>query len=133
MRYPDWQKRLAQVLQAASERPFSWGEHDCCLFVADCVFAVCGIDPLADYRGQYNSALSARKALLRGHGSIVGIFDSVFERVPVKLAQRGDVVVFSTEQGLTAGVMWNGQIWFTAEHGAVPTNAIAETAWRVHV
>ncbi|CNC24058.1 Uncharacterised protein [Yersinia frederiksenii] len=132
MRYPDWQKRLAQVLQAASGRPFSWGEHDCCLFAADCALAVCGVDPLVDYRGQYNSALSARKALLRGHGSIIGIFDSAFERVPVKLAQRGDIVVFSAEQGQTAGVIWNGQIWSTAAQGAGPTNVIAETAWRVH-
>ncbi|HHL2713319.1 TPA: hypothetical protein ACQ39K_005001, partial [Yersinia enterocolitica] len=89
-------------------------------------------DPLTDYRGQYHSALSARKALLRGHGSIAGIFDSVFEQVPVKLAQRGDIVVFSAEQGPTAGVIWNGQIWSTAEQGAGPTNVIAETAWRVH-
>ncbi|CNE63591.1 Uncharacterised protein [Yersinia rohdei] len=132
MRYPDWQKRLAQVLQAASGRPFSWGEHDCCLFAANCAQAVCGVDPLADYRGQYDSALSARKALLRGHGSISAIFDSVFERVPVKLAQRGDIVVFSAEYGQTAGVIWNGQVWSTAELGVGPTNVIAETAWRVH-
>ncbi|MFQ6249652.1 DUF6950 family protein [Yersinia enterocolitica] len=132
MRYPDWQKRLTHVLQAASERPFSWGENDCCLFAADCAFATCGIDPLANYRGKYDSALSARKALLRGHGSIIGIFDSVFERVPLKLAQRGDIVVFSGEQGQTAGVIWGGQIWSTGEYGAGPTQVTAEMAWRVH-
>ncbi len=43
-----------------------------------------------------------------------------------------DIVVFTADQGLTAGVIWNGQIWSTAERGAGPTNVIAETAWGAH-
>ncbi|WP_408068300.1 DUF6950 family protein [Yersinia nurmii] len=39
---------------------FLWGQHDCCLFVADCAEAVCGIDSAGDYRGTYDSALGAR-------------------------------------------------------------------------
>ncbi|ARZ01305.1 hypothetical protein NE897_06670 [Yersinia ruckeri] len=132
MRHPDWQQRLAQTLQVASERPFLWGQHDCCLFAADCAIAVCGVDPLADYRGQYDSALSARKVLLRGHGSLAAIFDSVFDRVPIKLAQRGDIVTFHGEQGITAGVLWNGCVWSTAQAGAAPTQVTIDIAWRVH-
>ncbi|WP_434430412.1 DUF6950 family protein [Aeromonas veronii] len=51
MRHPDWQLRIIQTIQAASERPFCWGENDCCLFVADVCLAACDKDPAARYRG----------------------------------------------------------------------------------
>ncbi|WP_435521425.1 DUF6950 family protein, partial [Aeromonas caviae] len=41
------QLRIIQCIQAASERPFCWGENDCCLFVADVCLAACDRDPAA--------------------------------------------------------------------------------------
>lgn len=64
MRRLNWHQHLAQTLQAAMTRPFSWGEHDCCLFAADCVQAVTGVDVAADFRGTYTTPLGAKKPLL---------------------------------------------------------------------
>ncbi|WP_423144303.1 DUF6950 family protein, partial [Proteus mirabilis] len=39
MRHPQWTTRLPETLKNAINRPFVWGEHDCCLFASDCVIA----------------------------------------------------------------------------------------------
>jgi len=49
-RPPDWPERLLAALAAARDRPFRWGEHDCCLFAADLIEAVTGVDPAAAFR-----------------------------------------------------------------------------------
>ncbi|MDX7735884.1 DUF6950 family protein [Aeromonas caviae] len=132
MRHPDWQLRIIQCIQAASGRPFAWGENDCCLFVADVCLAACGKDPAADYRGRYRTELGAKRALAKTHGSIAAALDALFERVPVAMAQRGDALVFDGPQGQTAAVMWAGRVWAMTEQGArhIP-DAVPLFAWRV--
>ncbi len=44
-RRPDWPARLRTIIEAARERPFSWGQHDCCLFASDAIEAMTGVDP----------------------------------------------------------------------------------------
>ena len=106
MRHPDWQLRIIQTIQAASERPFCWGENDCCLFVADVCLAACDKDPAAAYRGRYSTEIGAKRVLAKTHGSIEAALDALFVRVPIAMAQRGDALVFDGPNGLTAGVMW---------------------------
>ncbi|HEY1844473.1 MAG TPA: hypothetical protein VGH05_06385, partial [Buttiauxella sp.] len=83
MRYPDWQRQLVNTLQAAKQRPFLWGEHDCALFAADCVKAMCGEDFASAYRGTYSTEIGAKKALLRNHGSLEKALKSCLDEVPV--------------------------------------------------
>lgn len=132
MRYRDWQTRLLQVLRDYHARRFVWGQADCCLFAADCAMAVCGQDPAADYRGQYDSELGAKKALLRGHGSLVKAFGACFAEVSTRLVQRGDIVLFSGPYGATAGIWWSGRVWAMSDGGLVPLDHVTLThAWRV--
>jgi len=132
MRHPDWQLRIIQCIQAASGRPFSWGENDCCLFVADVCLAACDKDPAAAYRGRYRTEQGAKRALAKTHGSIAAALDALFERVPVAMAQRGDALVFEGPQGQTAAVMWAGRVWAMTEQGARPIpDAVPLFAWRV--
>ena len=70
MRHPDWQIRIITTIQAATERPFCWGENDCCLFVADVCLAACDKDPAAHYRGRYTTEIGAKRVLAKTHGSI---------------------------------------------------------------
>jgi hypothetical protein len=132
MRYPDWQAQLLNCIQAAQGRPFVWGTLDCCLFVADCCVALCGIDPAASYRGRYCTETEAKRVLLREHGSIGAVLDAHFKQVPVMMAQRGDAVVYDGPNGETAGVIWAGAIWAVTEQGAQPLPGVRPKAvWRV--
>lgn len=133
MRNKNWAMRLAETIFAASGKPFEWGVHDCCLFVSDCCVAVCGIDPAADYRGRYTSETGAKRALLKLHGSVEGAFDAHFERVPVALAQRGDIVTYVDESGVTAAaVRWAGGYWAALRDGGVGRiECEPVAAWRV--
>ncbi len=81
-RYRDWTTQLHHTIKAASERPFSWGEFDCCLFAADCCIAICGVDPAAEYRGRYTTEIGAKRVLRNTHGSLEAAWDASFERVP---------------------------------------------------
>lgn len=131
MRRPDWQRQLITTLEAARVRPFVWGELDCCLFVADCCVAVCGVDPAAAYRGRYTTAIGSQRVLTKEHGSIAAVLDAHFQRIAPELAQRGDPVVFDGPLGQTAGLMWAGQVWAMTELGARPVpDAVPLLAWR---
>lgn len=115
MRQLNWHQHLAQTLQAAMTRPFSWGEHDCCLFAADCVQAVTGADVATDFRGTYRTAPGAKKAILARADSLTALIDGLFARVDARLVQRGDVVLFDGPQGETLGVVWYGAVWAAGE------------------
>lgn len=131
MRNNDWLKQLRETIQAASGRPFLWGENDCCLFAADCCVAVCGVDPAEQYRGKYKTERGAKGALKRTHGSLEGAWDACFKRVDVSLRQRGDVVLFDSEFGRCVGVVWSGGIIAVTDEGAEYVKAEPTVCWRV--
>lgn len=98
MRLPNWQGRLLACLAGAEARPFAWGVHDCCLFAADCVAAVTGCDPLADWRGRYHTERSAWRFVRKFGDGLEAAVESTAARqgwpvVAVAQAQRGDVAL----------------------------------------
>ncbi|WP_144938329.1 DUF6950 family protein [Pseudomonas alabamensis] len=131
MRYRDWPKRLHETIEAASERPFSWGESDCCLFVSDCAKAICGTDPALSYRGRYTTETGAKRALASGHGSAEAAFDACFEQVDIQFIQRGDIVSFDNGAGKSFAVLWGGRYWAVTDSGAAPVDCEPLAAWRV--
>ncbi len=131
MRNPDWAKRLHEAIQAAIERPFLWGENDCCLFAADCCAAVCGVDPAADYRGRYTTETGAKRALAKRHGSLEAAWDACFQRVEPAMAQRGDVCVHEAPEGRAVAVRWAGAWWGLTVQGATRIQAEPLIVWRV--
>lgn len=56
-RYPDWPSRLESFLTRTllSPPPFSYGTWDCCLFPADAILIMTGVDVAESVRGQYSS------------------------------------------------------------------------------
>jgi hypothetical protein len=110
-RREDWPRRLDAAIRAARLRAFRWGEHDCCLFAADVVDAICGADPTdaiaARFRGRYKTARGARGLLAR-LGGIDGLMTKVAlgPEVAPLMARRGDVVALAPSDGDdSAGVM----------------------------
>lgn len=97
MRYEDWPKRLQAEIAAARKRTFAYGAFDCCLFAADCVQAMTGIDYAAELRG-YTSKLDAYR-IVAAYGSLEAMITTLLGREPVHRSQahRGDVVLAEVE------------------------------------
>lgn len=131
MKHPDWHNRLIAVIRAAEKRPFLWGEHDCCLFAADCAEAMTG-DNFADgWRGTYDSETGAKKALLRGGGTLEKVLAKYLDEVPVKMAQRGDIAVVENAGTRCAGVIYGGAVWVPGDTGLVCLRIKPLSTWRV--
>lgn len=131
MKHADWHKRLIDTIKAAEKRPFLWGEHDCCLFAADCALAMSGEDFAAEFRGTYDNETGAKKALLRGGGSLEKVLARFLDEVPAALAQRGDVAVVENAGARCAGVIYGGAVWVPGEKGLVCLRVKPLSVWRI--
>lgn len=131
MRNQDWTTRLHDVIKAALERPFSWGEFDCCLFAADCAIAVCGIDPAAKYRGTYKTETGAKRVLKKNHGSLEAAWDACFARVAPAFIQRGDIALYDAPTGRAVAVFWADEFWSTTDDGVARVQCTPLAVWRV--
>ena len=134
-RHPNWPELLAGKIDAARTSPFIWGENDCCLFAADCVEIMTGIDLAGDYRNYKTKAEALR--LLKKYGGVAGIAEaiakqhSILEIQPLN-AQRGDVCLFDIGRGDTLGVVAGEHIFAPGPDGLVgfPLEQ-AVRAWRI--
>lgn len=131
-RFPDWPKRLDQAIEAGRSKPFVWGSHDCVLFAADVVLALTGEDLAAQWRGQYDSAETALRAIHKGGGLITMAADALGEPVPVLSARRGDVVLYRDERGPSLGICLDRKCAFTGVDGLTfKSLKECEQAWHV--
>lgn len=134
-RRDDWPERLVAVVQQAQARPFRWGEHDCALFVADCVKAMTGVDVAEGLRGSYQDRpgairrLAERFAVLDLRGLGTRLFGAP---IAPALAQRGDVALVMLEGQGSAGVVLGPTVAAPGRRGLlhVPLER-AEIVWGV--
>jgi hypothetical protein len=99
---------LAGFLREATGRQFAFGSWDCGLFCADWYALRWGMDPAAEWRGRYHSALGLARLLSR-RGGIVAHFDAcLVDAIRTTDPQRGDIAIVETPQGLTGGIIVNG-------------------------
>ncbi len=97
VRVPDWPVRLDRFLRQRRERPFAWGDHDCCLFALDWIETATGVR-LAEVRGLYRDAEGAA-ALLRarwGTGDLTALATLMLgpPLASPLLTGRGDLLAF---------------------------------------
>ena len=104
IRRGDWESRLVRFIASRRDEPFAWGRHDCCLFAADCIEAMTGVDPAARLRG-YSDRRGA-VAALRGFadGGLAGVMSAIAEElgaaeVEPDFARRGDAAYVVQESG----------------------------------
>lgn len=96
MRTTNWQAALSAFVAARRSMPFAWGSNDCCLFAADAVQAMTGVDHAAELRG-YSSALEAGR-LVEARGGLARIAAGALgEPVAPLFAAVGDVVLIENE------------------------------------
>ncbi len=65
-----WEERFNSFIIPRLTAQFEWGTHDCLLFAADSVRALTLVDPGAEYRGTYDSALAAAKVVSDAGGAL---------------------------------------------------------------
>lgn len=100
-RYQDWPSRLQRYLDDAHHGVnFRYGTFDCCLFVADCIHAMTGVDPAEAYRGNYRTRRQAYDLIRErtGKASLLSIVEHMasehgFYEVSTAYAQRGDLAL----------------------------------------
>lgn len=102
-RIPGWERRLAEAIEAARDRPFRWGRHDCAIFAFDLRRDITGgHDVAALWRVRYTTARGAVRVMRRlGWSSLEAAGrDLLGEPLDsVHLAQRGDLVLANTALG----------------------------------
>lgn len=139
-RFPNWTRALREFLESRRDVQFAWGTHDCCVFAADAVLAMTGIDLADSYRG-YDTKEAARE-IIRIHGGLEGLAESIATRhglaeILPGYAQRGDVVLvrgpLAKITGPSLGVIGlDSRPTVVASRGfRYAPLAIAERAWGV--
>lgn len=102
-RKPDWRSALHAELEPHRRAAFEWGVHDCGVLAADAVLAMTGVDPMAEFRGRYESLHDALRILHEaGHEDWIGPFAAVLEeeRRGASRARVGDIAVVPGEGGM---------------------------------
>lgn len=113
-RVSDWEAALSEYINVMRHAPFEYGVNDCCMFAAGAVEAMTGVDAMAEFRGKYDSSLSAAKALRDiGQGSLEATIDAKFSEVAISQAKRGDIALFDDSLGIVAGSF----AWFVSDDG----------------
>ncbi len=132
-----WEERLQVVLSTFAGRPFEYGFHDCALFVCNCVREMTGEDPATAHRNRYKDRKGALGILngcsLELTAEQIALALGADEVRPL-FAQRGDVVLVDTDQGLALAI-----VDLTGEKavGAGPDGLVfwklstARRAWRI--
>ena len=131
MRTRNWQAALSAFVAARLHVPFAWGSNDCCLFAADAVQAMTGIDHAAELR-DYGSALEAAR-LIADRGGLARIASGALgDPVAPVFASVGDVVLIENE-GRELLALCNGTTGLApGELGMVVLSMnAAKAAWRV--
>ena len=109
-RVENWQQALSAVIRACWNAPFAWGEHDCVMFAADCVQAITGSDPAAEYRGKYETEVGAAKLMKRSGGLREMATAALGDEISPALATLGDVGLHEVDEApalaICAGTHW---------------------------
>ncbi len=105
MRRPDWPIKLNEYILAVRDKPFHYGQHDCCTFVAGAILAMTGEDPMAEYREQYDSVAAGKKALQSlGSGTLLKTLRKKFGKpLPGAHGRKGDIAWYDGALGLVLG------------------------------
>lgn len=93
MRLQDWQTRYADLCRARMGAPFVWGSHDCCLWAADVVLSLTGVDHAADWRGTYDSAAGGARLVAELGGVREIATRALGAAISPRMAGVGDLVL----------------------------------------
>lgn len=104
-------------------RPFQWGKFDCCMFAADAIKIMSGVDPATEFRGRYRSASGAYKQLKKhGYNNVDEVLRAKLGKpIPRLQCNQGDIASISTPEGIAAGVIFGASIYAPGPEGMTAT------------
>ncbi|KZN30053.1 hypothetical protein N480_03665 [Pseudoalteromonas luteoviolacea S2607] len=109
---------LQRYLDTCEDKAFCFGTFDCCLFVADWLKVVNGVDVAADFRGRYKSAIGAKRRLSRlGFSDIQSVFKHHLKPIDIAYAQRGDIALVEFEGDLVGGIVCMNNVYCVTDIG----------------
>lgn len=132
-RREDWLERLHEELEAAADRVFAWGGHDCARFAARCVDAMCGSAFEVALGERYSDEDSARAWLASADFAEL-VTEHIGAPMPnPRFAQPGDVVLWVNDRGEpTLGIIVGHHVVAAAPRGFVGARTDTIThAWAV--
>lgn len=131
MRFQDWPTRLDAAVTAAQGRRFRYGVFDCCLFAADVVVAITGVDTAAALRGYRGRRAAA--AILEHEGGMVALVSRLLgASMSAARAGRGDVIFGYPIVDGAVGVCLGRSVAFAGPKGvSFYPRSVAALAWRI--
>jgi hypothetical protein len=116
---------LATYITEHINRPFEWGEHDCCTFAVGWVQIKTGRDYLAEHRPWRTARQASKK--LRALSGLFFLFDENLTRINPNMAQDGDLTIIDGVASLFSG----RHVVAAGMDGLVYKDRVrAECAWR---
>lgn len=116
---PGWEERLIGAVAGHMATPFAWGISDCFRMMMDSVEAVTGEDPYRGERGRYSSERGAALRIRRnGFDDLEAMIADRFPRVPMALAQRGDLAIIAGDE-VAGGVVIGAEIAAKSRQGVI--------------
>lgn len=135
-RRTDWPERLGEKIEQMKGKPFVWGELDCCIFAADMIETITGVDVYAEFRGKYTTIDGAHEQIQATARSLAMAVTKTLKRYgctrkPVNEAQRGDLVM--TECGALGIVSLDGRFVLALTQSGLKEfpMSVAKTAWGI--
>ncbi|NTB96926.1 hypothetical protein G6M84_10395 [Agrobacterium tumefaciens] len=122
VRKDDWRARFAAEVDRIKRTPFAWGSHDCGPGLAgNLVYAVTGVDCAAQWRGEYDDALGAARAMRdAGFDNLADLVGSMLpEYEHPSQARIADVAAIKVDSvfGYALGVIDYERVFVLTENG----------------
>jgi len=130
MRKDGWELMLHNYIEASRGLSFVWGENDCALWASSWVDLCTGSAHASEWAGLYDTEEGAKELMLeRLCANVDEVATSILLRKSVKMAQRGDLVLFSGALGICDG---RKSYFLTPEKGLVCVLTVqCAKAWAV--
>ncbi len=132
MRQEGWENRLEELVQSKRNLPFDWAENNCMQLVTEAQQTLTGQTDFPEALQNVGTKHSAYKLVLKRAKNLTELMDKHFKRVPITMAQRGDIVDIETCEGPAMGICMGGHAVFVGEKGIehIPLTSLIR-AWRM--
>lgn len=127
---------MAGMILAAAldvmDRPWKWGEADCCTAACDVFDRLYGIDPMASLRGRYTSRREAYR-IVREMGGFEAMTQTLADKAGLREGngEPGEIgIIFGQMDGFALGICLAPGSWAGKTPTGLATLPAALRSWR---
>ena len=135
----DWVTTLMNFIQEVYEKPFVWGEWDCCVFADEALYRITGKRVIPKAISGWKTEKEARETIKK-YGKTLGeslhkaATKAGMEEIELPYLTTGDLVCFKSEDNNELAAICNGQWLFVPTDDGLThkSKSMALRAWRVN-